>query len=197
MRSVEIKAKIDVISIDRMLFDEAIEAIQLVITDTGRSITTIDARKIAGRLRCDPLQIGTLGLLLTRNPDADILTLADDVVDTYISQYISEAANASKDKYFVHEYYDALEFLTTAMLYKKNLYPDWSIVEEWYQNESKRIGVIRDLANYGKICQVSDTGEFRFQHDRFLEHFSIRAISPLLTSQPNTRISCQNRTMRN
>ncbi len=180
-RSVEIKAKVDVISIERMLFDEAIEAVQLVVTAAGRSLTTFDARKIAGRLRCDPLQIGTLGLLLTRSPDADILTLADDVVDTYISQYISEVANASKDKYFEHEYYDALESLTTAMLYKKNLYPDWSIVEEWYQNESKRIGVIRDLANYGKICRVSDTGEFRFQHDRFLEHFSLRAISPLLT----------------
>jgi hypothetical protein len=179
-KSLEIKAKVDVISIERMVMDEAIEAVHNVVMSAGRSVTAIDARKIAGRLRCDPLQIGTLGLLLEVNPDADVLVLADNVVDTYISQYISEAADASKNEFFIHEYIDAIQILTFTMLSKKNLYPHLNLLEEWFQNSPKRIRVIRDLASYGKVCKVLENGEFRFQHDRFLEHFSVSAIRPSL-----------------
>jgi hypothetical protein len=181
-RSAKIKATVDVISVGRMQYDEAIEAVQSIIAATGRCITALDARKTVSRLRCDPLHIGTLGLLLSNNPNADMLILADNVVETYISQYVGEAANASINKFFEHEYYDALKFLTAIMLQKKNLYPHWSLVEEWLQSKPKQISIIRDLASFGKICQVSGIGEFRFQHDRFLEHFSILAICPMLVN---------------
>jgi len=70
------------------------------------------------------------------------------------------------------------------MLHEKILYPNWRTVEEWLQSGPKQLDIIRDLARQGKICQVSAAGEFRFQHDRFLEYFSIKALG-LLLPHPN------------
>lgn len=182
-KAANIKAKIDVMSIDRMPFDEAIGAVQRVVEIAGHHVTPINTRMIAGRLRGDPLLIGTFGALLSRSSDKDMLSLADNVVETYIAQYIDDATNVSKNKYFGHEYYDTLDILTATMLHKKNLYPHWRVIEEWLHGNPKQISIIRDLSSHGKLCQVSENGEFRFQHDRFLEHFCVRAIGPLL-AQP-------------
>lgn len=178
-QAVNIKANVDVVSIDRMPFDEAISAVQRVVERAARPVTAIDARMIADSLRGDPLLIGTFGELLHRDPQADMLALARNAVETYIEQYVADAANASQNHYFVPEYYEALASLTGTMLHRKSLYPSWSQVAAWLQNTPTWVSVLRDLASHGKICQVSDTGEFRFQHDRFLEYFSVRALGPM------------------
>jgi len=89
VKADEIKAKVDVMTIDRMPFEEAIEAVRRVAQAAGRNVTVIDARRIAGRLRCDSLLIGTFGLLLSRNTEAEMSYLADNVVETYIEQYMA------------------------------------------------------------------------------------------------------------
>jgi hypothetical protein len=182
-KAANIKAQVGVISIDRMPFGEAILAVQRVVETAGCLITGIDTRKIVGRLQGDPLLIGTFGALLRRDPDGDMTALADNAVEMYIAEYIDEAASASQTRYFAHEYRESLEFLTATMLRQISLYPTWNQVEAWLQSNPKQLSIIRALASRRKICQVSDAGEFRFQHDRFLEFFSVRAISSLL-AQP-------------
>ncbi|MBN1311943.1 MAG: hypothetical protein JXB30_11030 [Anaerolineae bacterium] len=177
---VNTRAKVDVISISRMPFAEAIEAVRRVAEVAECRATAIDIRTVTDRLQGDPLLIGTFGVLLAGTSTTDVVSLTNDVVEAYIAQCVKDAANSSEDKYFEHEYYEALDLLAATMLQRKALYPQWNAIEEWLQSNPKQANVIRDLANHEKICQVSANGEFRFQHDRFLEHFSIRAIGPLL-----------------
>ena len=176
------KPKVDVISIDRMPFDEAIKAVERVTEVAGRSITIIEARRIAGELRGDPLLIGTFGASFLDDANIDILFLINNVVENYLGKYIKQAAEKSNGKYFEHEYNEVLLALAKTMLTEKTLYPHWRTIEGWLEGQPHYINILRDISSQRKICQVTPDGGLRFQHDRFLEHFFVQSINYMLTS---------------
>jgi hypothetical protein len=183
VKDLENKSEIEVITIERMTDDEGIEAVQSYMHRLGLDASRLEAYSVAGKLRCDPLLIGSFGALLRNSERKDITILVENTVERYIEQNLSDAVLASENKLVEYDYRTALSVLVARMLQQRDLYPHWSAVKLWLSDSEEYLDALRELSHHGKLCQVSSDGEFRFQHDRILEYFSIDCIVGFLNNR--------------
>jgi hypothetical protein len=183
VKDLENRSEIEVITIERMTDDEGIEAVQSYMHRLGLDASRLEAYSVAGKLRCDPLLIGSFGALLRNSEQKDITTLVENTVERYIEQNISDAVLVSENKFVENEYRITLSVLVAHMLQHRDLYPRWSTVKSWLSATEDHLNALRELCYHGRLCQVSSDDEFRFQHDRILEYYSIDCIVDFLNNR--------------
>lgn len=176
----EHRAGVDVITVDRMVEEEARDAIETVASAAGLEISGIEAFSLAAKLGYDPLLIGAFGELLEGTREEELNGLAEDTILRSIQSRIAKAASASNAGFFEHEYQDALSELSSHMLNRKQIDPQWVDVEAWLRNSPRRSAALRDLCGHGALCHVSRDGTLGFRHDRFLQHYLVSSIVQFL-----------------
>ncbi len=179
VQGIEHKPGIDVIDVDRMLVEEGRRAVESVASVAGLEISSIEAYSIAGGLGNDPYLIGAFGDLLRGIKHEGFENLVQDTIAKLIEKRLIDVTLAN-NRYFEHEYSQALLTLTSCMLRHKKLYPHWSEVELWLQQSGKHLDILRALCRCRNLCYISE-GKFNFQHDRLLEHFCVESIVEFLS----------------
>lgn len=181
LRDFETRSGVDVISVERMSLSEGNMAVMAVAAKADFEVSRLDIQSIAGRLRFDPLLIGSFGELLQSASREQIDELVENTVENLISKCLVETTLTDHSNFFEHEYKESLSVLTSHMLEKRRLYPDWSEVETWFRNSPEHLTRIRQLCQDGKLCRVSNA-TFRFQHDRVFYFFAVNCMVEFLAN---------------
>lgn len=173
LQRFEHKNGVGMIAVDRLLAEEALDAVKTVVSKAGIEISRIETHNAAQKLGYDPLLIGVFGDLLKGARPDELPALAEDTISKAITEWIGEAVSTSGAGFFEHQYRDALRSLASQMLKRKRLNPKWEDVESWLQNSSSHSAALKELCGHGVLCYVSSDGAFRFRHDRFLEYLFV------------------------
>lgn len=161
-------------------------AIQELATTSGRNMTTGEASECAEALNHDPYLIGIFGVLLCGAPaDADPRKLTKDVINRYVNHMLVRAASRSKGAFTTADLREALAAMTTQMLVRKDLRPQWSKMRGWLKDLTR--SPVPEAAEFLRsdavICRLIEGDILAFRHDRLMQSLLSKSLSNLLDSE--------------
>jgi len=174
-----------VAAVERMSRDESVACIRAALGSASNRFTDPDLGTYAERMGDDPILLALFGRLLREMPDANPLVFSADVIGQFVDKSIGELAVARGVAPI--EYLSALEALSEELIRHKILYPQWSTLQDWHQEDPRTLDALSQLARQGHVCRITATGRFEFRHDRLLEHFLSGAAARLLAAGGHDR----------
>lgn len=147
-----------------MSASEATEVVSRRAGSAGRAITSLQASEVADALGCDPL------LMALHHPGED--ASPERVIGAFVERTLQRAAGATATSLRA-----ALDRLAMRLLERRNLDPDWSIIETW-DLEDRHLDALQALLHERTIISLqgpSTSARLAFRHDRVREHLVVRA----------------------
>ncbi len=164
-----------------MTRNESVDCIRRVLREQSGRYSDTDLSCYAERLGDDPILLALFGRLLRECPDSNPLELSQDVIGHLIDRSIGELT--LQRGLTRNEYLSAVDCASEEMLRRKVLYPQWKLIQGWFQAQPRIIEALNHLAVQGHICRLADRSgmeRFEFRHDRILEYFLSLAASRFL-----------------
>lgn len=165
---------------------ESVHCLRVALGDPAGKLTEFELGRLAEIVKDDAILLGLLAESVRKQPEADPLELAQNVIGNWVDQAIGQVAAKSGSS--AAEYAHALSELSGEMIRRKNLGPTWDELEEWFAARQRVVSLIGQLAADGTICRVSKSGgqdEFQFRHDRILEFHIRRSMCAILAEHPS------------
>lgn len=173
-------------SLGPMLPAEAVVVIERLAATSERVVTEEQASECAEKLNCDPYLLGIFGLLLKENVrDIDPVELTKDVVPKYLRFVLRNAASHCNGAFTLNDFEKALAAMSTQMLLRKSLRPNWSQMRAWLKEseDSHVCQAAEVLRRDAVVCRLVDGDALVFRHDRLLQHLLSASISNLFDAQ--------------
>lgn len=168
--------------------EEAVACLSASLGTLASEYATSQLADFAKRLHDDPILLGLFGMMLRTAPNGGAVALTENVIGRLVEQAIGELA--ASDNSLPTDYATALERLVWEMIRRKELYPAWNEVSEWFSGEPALLHNLSKLAAQGHICRVTSTlgvNQLEFRHDRLLDYFVSLAAARALQGETADR----------
>lgn len=166
---------------------EAIGCLKAILGTRAGAHTDAELDVFAEHLHDDPILLGLFGKLLIADPTANPLLLAQNVIGRMTEQAIGElAAGIHSPRTLPWDYIRALHRLSIEIIRRRDLYPCWAAVEQWFQSEPTVQARLAELAAQGHVCRLVQVANYQrpeFRHDRILEYYLSLAAAELLLGE--------------
>jgi hypothetical protein len=150
---------------------EAVNCLRLALGEQAGRFTSQELDGLAGRLGDDPILLGLFGRLLRDDPGTNPNALAEDVLGKLVARSVGEVALLHSRP--EQQYASALKRLAKEMIRRNALYPTWTDLGVWLEDDRTSFDSVSQLAAQGHVCRVGERGgasRFEFRHDRILEY---------------------------
>jgi hypoxanthine phosphoribosyltransferase len=187
--SFEYKGKewINIIVVGLLNEDEGQKLVQLITKKAMPPISSIRARNLAKKLGNDPFLIDSFSSVISTEDEQRLEILTNDVLDNFLRKE-TKRIEYSNRSFLYQEYYAALVALSSAMLYKKNFFPEFHEIKEWFISKPNMIDAIKELIIDQRLCKLDENDKFVFKHDRLRNYLQVKTLVNLFHSNEDIDI---------
>jgi len=179
--------KINQIDIDKFSIEEAETIILAILQRKDYQITRLQANQLAKQLGCDPFLIKLFSNSLKSDDPQQTTRLTNDTIGEFIQEKIDESVEKSSSAFLNLEYNEVLLKICDKMLVQKQFFPTFDQIEEWLSENTKYIGIFRELAQHRILCFINKDKKLVFRHDRIQFYLLIQSMLKILESNNEIR----------
>ena len=169
-------------TVGRMLRTESVECLRVALGSLASRFNDAELADFAEALNDDAILLGLFAEDLIRQPEPNPSALAQDVIGRLVERAVNELA--ARSGVAVAQYKFALSLISSEMIRRKSLYPQWTELENWLKSRQHVATLLSEMAGQDAFCRVSSldgNDKFQFRHDRILEHHLRAALCEMLS----------------